>query len=118
MTEKEAHARNQGFALNFTKKDTLKLKSLYRKLVNWVMSTRFYKYLLKHVIPYIRFTTYYTSLRGKKVSRIIQRVAAGRCVAYDRSQKVDNIIDSRRFLSCRDVHFQRWKLGNKRNDAR
>jgi hypothetical protein len=55
----------------------LNLKSLYRKLVNWVMSTQFYKYLLKHVIPYIRFTTYYTSLRGKKYHLLYNQLQAG-----------------------------------------
>lgn len=42
------------------------LKFIYRKLVLWLMSTRIYYYLLKKVVPYIRFTTYYTSLRGWK----------------------------------------------------
>jgi len=53
------------------------LKSLYRKFVNWVMNTRFYKYLLKHVIPYIRFTTYYTSLRGKKYHTLYKELQPG-----------------------------------------
>ena len=33
------------------------------------MQTRFYSWLLLNVIPYIRFTTYYTSLRGWKYLR-------------------------------------------------
>ena len=41
------------------------------------MSTRLYKYLLKHVIPYIRFTTYYTSLRGKKYHILYNILQAG-----------------------------------------
>jgi hypothetical protein len=42
------------------------LSKIYKKLVLWVMGTRLYYLLLKNVIPYIRFTTYYTSLRGWK----------------------------------------------------
>jgi hypothetical protein len=38
---------------------------LKRPLV-WLMNTRFYEWLTLHVIPYIRLTTYYTSLRGAK----------------------------------------------------
>ena len=33
------------------------------------MQTRFYAWLLKSVIPYVRFTTYYTSMRGWKYLR-------------------------------------------------
>ena len=41
------------------------------------MSTQFYKYLLKHVIPYIRFTTYYTNLRGKKYHALYKELQPG-----------------------------------------
>lgn len=40
------------------------MKKLYKKLVLWMMTTRPYKWMLSHVIPYIRFTTYYTSFKG------------------------------------------------------
>ena len=53
------------------------MKSLYRKMVSWVMQTQVYKYLLKYVIPYIRFTTYYTSLRGKKYHALYEKLKAG-----------------------------------------
>lgn len=33
------------------------------------MQTQFYAWLLKRVIPYVRFTTYYTSMRGWKYRR-------------------------------------------------
>lgn len=35
-----------------------------RYLVLWLMQTSLYKWLLRSVIPYIRFTTYYTSMSG------------------------------------------------------
>ena len=53
------------------------MKTMYRKFVNWLMSTRIYNYLLKHVIPYIRFTTYYTSLRGWKYHRLYKLLQPG-----------------------------------------
>lgn len=41
------------------------MKRLYKKLILWLMTTRLYKWLLSDVIPYVRFTTYYTSFKGK-----------------------------------------------------
>ena len=49
----------------------------YRRLVGWGMQTRPYRYMLKHVIPYIRFTTYYTSMRGWKYHQIYNAVQPG-----------------------------------------
>jgi hypothetical protein len=37
-----------------------------KRLLVFFMHTKLYSWLLLHVIPFIRFTTYYTSLRGKK----------------------------------------------------
>lgn len=37
-----------------------------KKLILFFMQTKTYSWLLKHVIPYIRFTTYYSSFRGYK----------------------------------------------------
>jgi len=40
--------------------------SILRKLLRWVTETKVYWWLLIHVIPYIRFSMYYTSFRGWK----------------------------------------------------
>ncbi len=45
------------------------MKKIYRKFVFWLFQTKLYEWLMLHVIPYIRFTTYYTSLRGWKYLR-------------------------------------------------
>lgn len=45
------------------------LKKIKSRLLLAFMQTRVYSWLLLHVIPYIRFTTYYTSLRGWKYIR-------------------------------------------------
>lgn len=42
------------------------MNKIYRKFLLWFMGTSLYKFFIKKVIPYIRFTTYYTSLRGWK----------------------------------------------------
>ena len=47
------------------------------KAVEWLMSTKFYKHMLMHIIPYIRFTTYYTKLNGKKYNAIYDIVEPG-----------------------------------------
>lgn len=41
------------------------MKLIYRKMKLWLMQTKVYHWALKSVIPYIRFTTYYTSFKGK-----------------------------------------------------
>lgn len=44
-------------------------KKLRKRLLLAFMQTYLYSWLLLHVIPYVRFTTYYTSLRGWKYQR-------------------------------------------------
>lgn len=39
---------------------------MFSAFLVWLTNTKAYAYLMKRVIPYIRFTTYYTSLRGDK----------------------------------------------------
>jgi hypothetical protein len=44
------------------------------------MQTKFHSWLLKKVIPYIRFTTYYTSLRGWKYHRGYKKLRPGHII--------------------------------------
>ena len=44
-------------------------KKLLRKLYLKLTHTKAFSYVVLHIIPYIRFTTYYTSLRGWKYHR-------------------------------------------------
>lgn len=48
-----------------------------RKIKLWFMQTNFYAWLVKKVIPYIRFTTYYTSMRGWKYHQIYKAIKPG-----------------------------------------
>ena len=41
------------------------------------MQTNFYAWLVKKIIPYIRFTTYYTSMRGWKYHRVYDAIEPG-----------------------------------------
>ena len=45
------------------------MKKLFRKLVLFIFQTKVYAYLMKYVIPYIRFNMYYTSFKGWKYHR-------------------------------------------------
>jgi len=47
---------------------------MIRKIKLWFMQTRVYAWLVKSVIPYIRFTTYYTSMRGKKYHKVYDAI--------------------------------------------
>jgi hypothetical protein len=42
------------------------MRKLKNDFIQWVMSTRVYAWLLRDVIPYVRRTTYYTSMRGNQ----------------------------------------------------
>lgn len=43
----------------------------------WLMTTWLYHYLLKHVIPYIRISTYYTSMRGNVYHKVYSVIRPG-----------------------------------------
>lgn len=58
-----------------------------KKLILWMMQTRFYQWLLISVIPFIRFTTYYTTLRGWKYRRGYKLLQPGHILlAVDRKK--------------------------------
>ena len=68
------------------------LKSIKSKFVLWLMSTRLYKYLLFHVIPYIRFTTYYTSMRGRTYHKLYNVVKPGHILLTNDSKKLTTLL--------------------------
>jgi hypothetical protein len=51
-----------------------------------------YRYLLKHVIPYIRFTTYYTNLRGKKYHALYQQLIPGDVILTIDKKKLTTLL--------------------------
>ena len=56
------------------------------------MGTSFYGYLLKKIIPYIRFTTYYTSLRGWKYHRLYKELQVGDVILTIDKKKLTTIL--------------------------
>lgn len=56
------------------------MRKWYKRILFRYMQTRFHFWLLKYFIPYIRFTTYYTSLRGWKYFRGYQKLQPGHII--------------------------------------
>lgn len=67
-------------------------KSLYRITINYIMHTKLYKFMLKHVIPYIRFTTYYTNLKGWKYHKLYRALRIGDVILTIDKKKLTTIL--------------------------
>ena len=68
------------------------MNKLYRRVVGFIMQTKIYSYLLKHVIPYIRFTTYYTNLRGNKYHALYEKLKAGDVILTIDKKKLTTLL--------------------------
>ena len=68
------------------------MNKLYRRTVGFIMQTKLYRYLLKHVIPYIRFTTYYTKLKGKKYHALYQQLIPGDVILTIDKKKLTTLL--------------------------
>lgn len=67
-------------------------KKIKNKFILCLMETSFYNYLLKHVIPYIRFTTYYTSFRGWKYHRGYKLLLPGDIILTQDKRKLTTFL--------------------------
>ena len=56
------------------------------------MQTNFYAWLVKKVIPYIRFTTYYTSMRGIKYHKIYDAIKPGDIILTTDKRKLTTFL--------------------------
>lgn len=45
------------------------MKSIYRRFMMWLMGTRFYSGFVLKVLPFIRFSLYYTKIRGNQFNK-------------------------------------------------
>lgn len=63
-----------------------------KRLLLFIMQTKFYVWLLKSVIPYVRFTTYYTSLRGKKYHSGYELLKPGHIILTLDRKKLTSIL--------------------------
>lgn len=66
---------------------------LYRRTINFIMQTKLYKFALKYIIPYIRFSTYYTKLKGKVYHILYNELQPGDIIlAVDRKKLTSLLI--------------------------
>ena len=63
-----------------------------RKLILWIMQTRLYAWLLIKVIPYIRFTCYYTSLKGYQYQKGYKKLSKGDIVLTVDKKKLTSML--------------------------
>ena len=72
------------------------LKASYKKLkfelLTWLMSTKLYKKALKDWIPYIRFTTYYTSFKGQRFYEAYEILQPGDIVLTTDDKKLTSFL--------------------------
>ena len=65
------------------------------------MQTDFYAWLVKRVIPYIRFTTYYTSMRGWKYHKVYDAIKPGHIIlTTDRRKLTTKLIPGEWAHAC------------------
>lgn len=68
------------------------MKSLYRRFVNYLMHTKFYMYALKYIIPYIRFSTKLTKIKGKHYLRVEENLQAGDILLTTDKKKLTTVL--------------------------
>lgn len=64
----------------------------YRKFLIWLTNTQIYSDFLLKVIPYIRFSLYYTSLRGNQYNEAYNIIKAGDFIVCRDSKKLTTIL--------------------------
>jgi hypothetical protein len=78
-----------------------------RHFILWLMHTSLYRWLLKHIIPYIRFSLYYTSLRGTKYHAGYRRLRAGDIILTNDRKKLTGLLipgEMAHAALCVDLH--------------
>jgi len=87
-----------------------------RRLLLWVMQSRLYTWLLLNVVPYIRFTTYYPTLRGHQYAKGYAQLLPGHIiVAVDRRKLTTKLIPglmshAALCVSKRTPHYWRFEV--------
>ena len=64
------------------------VKRIGRKALLYVTQTRIFCYLLRHVIPYIRFTTYYPSFSGRQFRNAYEKLQLGDIILCSDNRKL------------------------------
>jgi hypothetical protein len=68
------------------------LKSFYRKLILFIFNTSFHRWLVLKVIPYIRFSFYYTDFRGWKYMRGYKHLEPGNFILTNDKWKLTGFL--------------------------
>ncbi|GAB1376819.1 hypothetical protein MASR1M48_16710 [Lactococcus petauri] len=68
------------------------MRKIFNKLVLWFMQTDFYGWLLMKIIPFIRFTTYYTSFKGWQYHRGYLKLKKGDFILTVDRKKLTSVL--------------------------
>ena len=63
-----------------------------KKITLWFMQTKLYAWLVKKVIPYIRFTTYYTKMRGYLYHQVYDSIQPGDVILTTDNSKLTTVL--------------------------
>lgn len=65
---------------------------ILRHVLVWITNSRAYTYLLIHIIPYIRFTTYYTSFKGYQYHNGYKLLKPGHIILTKDNRKLTTVL--------------------------
>lgn len=68
------------------------MKKLKQKFFRWLATTTFYNKILKHVVPYLRASLYYTTMRGWKYKRGYSKLRKGDIIVTLDKKKLTTLI--------------------------
>lgn len=67
-------------------------KKLYRKFLIWLSGTKIYKWFLTSILPFIRLSTYYTSMKGSTYHRMYKLLKPGHIILTVDSKKLTTFL--------------------------
>lgn len=67
-------------------------QKLYRKFLIWLSSTKVYEWFLIHVIPYIRFSMYYTGMKGSSFHKMYKMLKPGHIILTTDKKKLTTFL--------------------------
>lgn len=67
-------------------------RKLWTKFFNWLSKTKFYYHILMNVVPYIRFTTYYTSMKGRIFHKMYNLLKPGHIILTIDKKKLTTVL--------------------------
>ena len=65
---------------------------LWRKFLFWFSTTSLYYFLMMKVLPYIRFTTYYTSMKGTSYHKMYSLLRPGHIILSRDKKKLTTLL--------------------------